>query len=109
MLRLAKNYVHGYYKTLYLEFTIIFFKLYRKILIANYRKIVGINKILILSKKVLDLSMDNFHQMSSRFHACPGNVWCGVISMRLLSLILSNGLSADIGSLQRTSNPAAAI
>ena len=76
MLRLVKNYVHGYYKTLYLEFTIIFFKLYRKILIANYRKIVGINKILILSKKVLDLSMDNFHQMSSRFHACPGNVWC---------------------------------
>lgn len=76
MLRLVKNYVHGYYKTLYLEFTIIFFKLYRKILIANCRKIVGINKILILSKKVLDLSMDNFHQMSSRFHACPGNVWC---------------------------------
>ena len=76
MLRLVKNYVHGYYKTLYLEFTIIFFKLYRKILIANYRKIVRINKILILSKKVLDLSMDNFHQMSSRFHACPGNVWC---------------------------------
>ena len=76
MLRLAKNYVHGYYKTLYLEFTIIFFKLYRKILIANCRKIVGINKILILSKKVLDLSMDNFHQMSSRFHARPGNVWC---------------------------------
>lgn len=76
MLRLAKNYVHGYYKTLYLEFTIIFFKLYRKILIANYRKIVGINKILILSKKVLDLFMDDFHQMSSRFHACPGNVWC---------------------------------
>ena len=75
MLRLVKNYVHGYYKTLYLEFTIIFFKLYRKILIANYRKIVRINKILILSKKVLDLSMDNFHQMSSRFHACPGNVW----------------------------------
>ena len=71
MLRLVKNYVHGYYKTLYLEFTIIFFKLYRKILIANYRKIVRINKILILSKKVLDLSMDNFHQMSSRFHACP--------------------------------------
>ena len=69
MLRLAKNYVHGYYKTLYPEFTIIFFKLYRKILIANCRKIVGINKILILSKKVLDLSMDNFHQMSSRFHA----------------------------------------
>ena len=107
MLRLVKNYVQGYYKTLYLEFTIIFFKLYRKILIANYRKIVRINKILILSKKVLDLSMDNFHQMSSRFQACPGNV--GVISMRLLSLILSNGLSADIGSLQRTSNPAAAI
>ena len=76
MLRLAKNYVHGYYKTLYLEFTIIFFKLYRKILIANCRKIVRINKILILSKKVLDLSMDNFHQMSSRFHACPGNVRC---------------------------------
>ena len=76
MLRLVKNYVHGYYKTLYLEFTIIFFKLYRKILIANCRKIVRINKILILSKKVLDLSMDNFHQMSSRFHACPGNVWC---------------------------------
>ena len=107
MLRLAKNYVHGYYKTLYLEFTIIFFKLYRKILIANCRKIVGINKILILSKKVLDLSMDNFHQLSSRFHACLGNV--GGSSMRLLSLILSNGLSADIGSLQRTSNPAAAI
>ena len=61
MLRLVKNYVHGYYKTLYLEFTIIFFKLYRKILIANCRKIVGINKILILSKKVLDLSMDDFH------------------------------------------------
>ena len=76
MLRLVKNYVHDYYKTLYLEFTIIFFKLYRKILIANCRKIVRINKILILSKKVLDLSMDNFHQMSSRFHACPGNVWC---------------------------------
>ena len=76
MLRLAKNYVHGYYKTLYLEFTIIFFKLYRKILIANCRKIVGINKMLLLSKKVLDLSMDNLHQMSSRFHACPGNVRC---------------------------------
>ena len=76
MLRLAKNYVHGYYKTLYPEFTIIFFKLYRKILIANCRKIVRINKMLILSKKVLDLSMDNFHQMSSRFHACPGNVRC---------------------------------
>ena len=76
MLRLVKNYVHGYYKTLYLEFTIIFFKLYRKILIANYRKIVGINKILILSKKVLDLSVNNFHQMGSCFHACPGNVWC---------------------------------
>ena len=76
MLRLVKNYVHGYYKTLYLEFTIIFFKLYRKILIANCRKIVRINKILILSKKVLDLSMNNFHQMSSRFHACPGNVRC---------------------------------
>ena len=76
MLRLAKNYVHGYYKTLYLKFTIIFFKLYRKILIANCRKIVGINKMLILSKKVLDLSMDNFHQMSSRFHACPGNMRC---------------------------------
>lgn len=76
MLRLVKNYVHGYYKTLYPEFTIIFFKLYRKILIANCRKIVRINKILILSKKVLDLSMDNFHQMSSRFHTCPGNVWC---------------------------------
>ena len=27
MLRLVKNYVHGYYKTLYPEFTIIFFKL----------------------------------------------------------------------------------
>ena len=93
MLRLVKNYVHGYYKTLYPEFTIIFFKLYRKILIANYRKIVGINKILILSKKVLDLFMDNFHQMSRR----------------LLSLSLSNGLYADIGSSQRTSNPAAAI
>ena len=38
MLRLVKNYVHGYYKTLYLEFTIIFFKLYRKILIANLQK-----------------------------------------------------------------------
>lgn len=76
MLRLAKNYVHGYYKTLYLEFTIIFFKLYRKILIANCRKIVRINKILILSKKVLDLSMDNFHQMRPRLHTCPGNVRC---------------------------------
>lgn len=76
MLRLAKNYVHGYYKTLYLEFTIIFFKLYRKILIANCRKIVRINKMMILSKKVLDLSMNNFHQMSSRFHACPGNMRC---------------------------------
>lgn len=74
MLRLVKNYVHGYYKTLYPEFTIIFFKLYRKILIANCRKIVRINKILTLSKKVLDLSMDNFHQMRSRFHACPGNM-----------------------------------
>lgn len=38
MLRLAKNYVHGYYKTLYLEFTIIFFKLYRKIFIENQEK-----------------------------------------------------------------------
>ena len=76
MLRLVKNYVHGYYKTLYLEFTIIFFKLYRKILIANCRKIVRINKILILSKKVLDLSMDNFHQMRPRLHTCPGNVRC---------------------------------
>lgn len=76
MLRLAKNYVHGYYKTLYLEFTIIFFKLYRKILIANCRKIVRINKMLILSKKVLDLSMNNFHQMRPRLHACPGNMWC---------------------------------
>ena len=76
MLRLAKNYVHGYYKTLYLEFTIIFFKLYRKILIANCRKIVRINKMMILSKKVLDLSMDNFHQMRPRLHTCPGNMWC---------------------------------
>ena len=76
MLRLAKNYVHGYYKTLYLKFTIIFFKLYRKILIANQKKIVWINKMSSLSKKVLDLSMNNFHQMSSRFHACPGNVRC---------------------------------
>ena len=86
MLRLAKNYVHGYYKTLYLEFTIIFFKLYRKILIANCRKIVRINKILILSKKVLDLSMDNFHQMSSRFHACPGNMWRDQESATVLNL-----------------------
>ena len=61
MLRLAKNYVHGYYKTLYPEFTIIFFKHYRKILIANQKKIVWINKMSALSKKVLDLSMDNFH------------------------------------------------
>lgn len=76
MLRLAKNYVHGYYKTLYLKFTIIFFKLYRKILIANQKKIVWINKMSALSKKVLDLSMDNFHQMRSRLHACPGNVRC---------------------------------
>lgn len=76
MLRLAKNYVHGYYKTLYLEFTIIFFKLYRKILIANCRKIVRINKMSALSKKVLDLSMNNFHQMRPRFHACPGNMRC---------------------------------
>ena len=76
MLRLAKNYVHGYYKTLYLEFTIIFFKLYRKILIANCRKIVRINKMMILSKKVLDLSMDNFHQMRPRLHTCPGNMRC---------------------------------
>ena len=88
MLRLVKNYVHGYYKTLYLEFTIIFFKLYRKILIANYRKIVRINKILILSKKVLDLSMDNFHQMSSRFHACPGNVWCDQLAFTVFELEL---------------------
>lgn len=76
MLRLAKNYVHGYYKTLYPEFTIIFFKHYRKILIANQKKIVWINKMSALSKKVLDLFMDDFHQMSSRFHARPGNVWC---------------------------------
>lgn len=76
MLRLAKNYVHGYYKTLYLEFTIIFFKLYRKILIANQEKIVWINKMSALSKKVLDLSMDDFHQMRSCLHACPGNMWC---------------------------------
>ncbi len=76
MLRLAKNYVHGYYKTLYPEFTIIFFKHYRKILIANQKKIVWINKMSVLSKKVLDLFMDDFHQMSSRFHARPGNVWC---------------------------------
>lgn len=76
MLRLVKNYVHGYYKTLYPEFTIIFFKHYRKILIANQKKIVWINKMSALSKKVLDLFMDDFHQMSSRFHARPGNVWC---------------------------------
>ena len=76
MLRLAKNYVHGYYKTLYPEFTIIFFKHYRKTLIANQKKIVWINKMSALSKKVLDLFMDDFHQMSSRFHARPGNVWC---------------------------------
>ena len=76
MLRLAKNYVHGYYKTLYPEFTIIFFKHYRKILIANQKIIVWINKMSALSKKVLDLFMDDFHQMSSRFHARPGNVWC---------------------------------
>ena len=76
MLRLAKNYVHGYYKTLYPEFTIIFFKHYRKILIANQKKIVWINKMSALSKKVLDLFIDDFHQMSPRFHARPGNVWC---------------------------------
>lgn len=61
MLRLAKNYVHGYYKTLYPKFTIIFFKHYRKILIANQKKIVWINKMSALSKKVLDLFMDDFH------------------------------------------------
>lgn len=99
MLRLAKNYVHGYYKTLYLEFTIIFFKLYRKILIANCRKIVGINKILILSKKVLDLSMDNFHQMSSRFHARPGNVWCDQQAFTVFDL--EHGLSGGHRFLTR--------
>ena len=76
MLRLAKNYVHGYYKTLYLEFTIIFFKLYRKIFIENQEKNCMVKQNIILRKKVLDLSMDDFHQMRSRLHACPGNMWC---------------------------------